>query len=62
MTAAEMATELRLIYIERRYSITRLKDPAEAVRRSRRLPLLAAIGKFVMDHGSEIDIILAKGK
>ena len=62
LTASEMATELRLIYLERRDAISRLKSPEEAARRTSRLPILAEIGKFITANSQVIDEIIARSK
>ena len=62
LTAAEMATELRLIWLERKDAITRLKSPEEAARRSGRLSILAEIGKFIAANSQVIDEIIARSK
>jgi hypothetical protein len=61
VTAAEMLTELRLLFAERRDAIERLKNPEEATRRSKRLPVLEAIGKFLAANEAKIDEMLAGG-
>ena len=62
LTASEMATELRLIYLERRDAISRLKSPEEAARRTSRLPILAEIGKFITANEAAIDQLLQRSK
>ena len=62
LTASEMATELRLIYLEKRDAISRLKSPDEAARRTSRLPILAEIGKFITANEAAIDELIAKTK
>lgn len=60
MTAREMRDELRLIYAERRDTIQRLKTAEEAVKRSRRLPILAEIGALFSEFPTEIDALIAR--
>ena len=62
LTASEMATELRLIYLERRDAISRLKSPEEAARRTSRLPILAEIGKVITANEAAIDQLLQRSK